>query len=39
MLREHTEHGADCTIAVIQVSMEEASRFGILSTGEDGFIN
>ena len=39
MLREHTEHGADCTIAVIQGSMEEASRFGILSTGEDGFIN
>ena len=39
MLREHVEHGADCTIAVIQVSMEEASRFGILSTGEDGFIN
>ncbi|MFR3289614.1 MAG: sugar phosphate nucleotidyltransferase [Lachnospiraceae bacterium] len=26
-------------IAAIQVSMEEASRFGILSTGEDGFIN
>ena len=39
MLREHTANGADCTIAVIQVSMEEASRFGILSTGEDGFIN
>ena len=39
MLRQHTENGADCTIAVIQVSMEEASRFGILSTGEDGFIN
>ena len=34
MLREHTEHGADCTIAVIQVSMEEASRFGILSTSD-----
>ena len=39
MLRQHVENGADCTIAVIQVSMEEASRFGILSTGEDGFIN
>lgn len=39
MLREHLEHGADCTISVIQVSMEEASRFGILSTDETGFIN
>ena len=39
MLREHVERGADCTIAVIQVSMEEATRFGILSAGEDGFIS
>lgn len=39
MLRVHTQEGADCTIAVIQVSMQDASRFGILSTGEDGYIS
>jgi glucose-1-phosphate adenylyltransferase len=39
MLREHVAHGADCTIAVIQVSIQDATRFGILSCGEDGFIN
>lgn len=39
MLSEHKESGADCTIAVIRVSKEEASRFGIMSTGEDGFIS
>ena len=39
MLREHVQHEAACTISVIQVSMEEASRFGILSTGGDGYIN
>lgn len=39
MLREHISKGAACTIAVIQVSREEAVRFGILSTGEDGYIN
>ena len=39
MLREHIERGAACTIAVIQVSREEATRFGILSAGEDGYIN
>lgn len=39
MLREHKKAGAACTISVIQVSMEEATRFGILSTGEDGYIN
>ena len=33
MLREHKEHGAACTIAVLQVSMEEAKRFGIMSCG------
>ena len=35
MLRQHTENGADCTIAVIQVSMEEASRFGIMNVDEN----
>lgn len=39
MLKEHIAHGAACTIAVIQVSMRDAPRFGILSCGEDGYIN
>ena len=39
MLREHKERGAACTIAVIQVGMEEAKRFGIMNIGEDGYIN
>ncbi len=39
MLEQHKEHGADCTIAVIQVPIEEASRFGIMSTDENGFVN
>ena len=39
MLREHTESGAACTIAVLQVSMDEASRFGIMNIGGDGYIN
>lgn len=39
MLREHKEKGAACTIAVIQVGMDEAPRFGIMNTGEDGYIN
>lgn len=38
MLREHREKGADCTIAVIQVSLAEASRFGIMNLGPDGSI-
>ena len=39
MLREHKEKGAACTIAVIQVSMDEAKRFGIMNVGGDGYIN
>ena len=39
MLREHTENRAACTISVLQVSMDEASRFGIMNLGEDGFVN
>ena len=39
MLREHKEKQAACTIAVIQVSLAEASRFGIMNTGEDGYIS
>ena len=38
MLRYHKDTGADCTIAVIDVPIEEASRFGIMSTNEDGSI-
>ncbi len=35
MLDFHKEHEADVTIAVIDVSLEEASRFGIMNTRED----
>ncbi len=38
MLEFHKEKGADCTIAVLEVTLEEASRFGIMSTYEDGTI-
>lgn len=38
MLAYHKEMNADCTIAVMEVPMEEASRFGILNTNEDGSI-
>lgn len=38
MIAEHKKNNADCTIAVIEVEMEEASRFGILNTREDGSI-
>lgn len=38
MLAEHKEKGADATIAVIEVPMREASRFGIMNTDEDGRI-
>ncbi|MBY0012458.1 glucose-1-phosphate adenylyltransferase [Paenibacillus typhae] len=35
MLQYHKSRNADCTISVIDVSLEEASRFGILNTDED----
>ncbi len=38
MLAYHKQKGADCTIAVLAVPMEEASRFGIMSTNSDGSI-
>ena len=38
MLAYHKEKGAACTIAVYEVPMAEASRFGILNTNEDGSI-
>ena len=36
MLEEHIKNDADCTIAVIDVPKEEASRFGIMSTDPEG---
>lgn len=38
MLRAHEKSGADCTIAVIEVPLEQASRFGIMSTDASGRI-
>ena len=38
MLNYHILNDADCTIAAIEVSKEEASRFGILNTNPDGSI-
>lgn len=38
MLQEHIDNNADCTIAVIDVAKEEASRFGIMNTDETGRI-
>ena len=35
MLEHHEKMEADCTIAVIEVPMEEASRFGIMNTKPD----
>ena len=38
MINEHIENKAACTIAVLEVPHEEASRFGIMNTREDGTI-
>ena len=38
MLRFHEQHDSDCTIAVREVPLKEASRFGIMNTREDGSI-
>ena len=38
MIKAHREANADCTIAVLEVPMEEASRFGIMNTDENGMI-
>lgn len=35
MLNYHKEKNADCTISVIDVTLEEATRFGILNTDDD----
>lgn len=38
MLNYHKEQNADCTIAVLNVSLQEASRFGIMNTNSDGTV-
>ncbi len=38
MINEHIESGAACTIAVLEVPFEEASRFGIMNADEKGNI-
>ena len=38
MLAYHKAHNADATIAVIDVPLDQASRFGIMNTHEDGKI-
>jgi len=38
MLAEHKANNADATIAVIEVPMKEASRFGIMNTDDTGRI-
>lgn len=38
MLDEHKKNNSACTIAVIDVPMEEASRFGIMNLNDDGSV-
>lgn len=38
MLESHKKNNADCTIAVFDVPIEEASRFGIMNLNGDGSI-
>jgi len=38
MIAQHKSRGADVTIAVIEVDRSEASRFGIMSTDDEGRI-
>ncbi len=38
MLKFHKEHNADCTIAMMEVPWEEASRFGLMLVNDDGVI-
>ena len=39
MLEHHKSMGADITLATYEVPMEEASRFGVVITDEDGVIS
>ena len=38
MINVHKQTGSDCTIAVMEVSMEEATRFGIMNVDENDTI-
>ena len=38
MIAQHEQSGAACTIAVLEVTMEEATRFGIMNANEKGEI-
>ena len=38
MLAVHKKNNADCTIAVLEVPWEEASRFGIMTANEEGAV-
>ncbi len=38
MIEQHERTGAACTISVLEVSLEEATRFGIMNTNKDGSI-
>ncbi len=38
MLKHHINNGADATIAVLEVPLKEASRFGIMNTDENDMI-
>ena len=38
MLDEHIAKGADCTIACLRVPLSDATRFGIMNPGADGFV-
>lgn len=38
MLKYHKEHDAACTIAMLEVPWEEASRFGLMFVDDDGSI-
>ena len=38
MLNYHIKKDADCTIATLEVTLEEATRFGIMNTNEDNTI-
>jgi len=38
MMADHIKNEADCTIAVLNVPIEEASRFGIMNADENGKI-
>lgn len=39
MLKYHKEKGAACTIAMLEVPWEEASRFGLMFVNDDGSIS